>query len=125
MKQISETVEANDDKENVIDKPSLNKGFDERPETQGEVGQKKGEGPSLVMEDQIHPATYTEEKLQIDVSEEQKGTQQFKIIPESLAEDKCQKKTSESDAIKIDNSTDDEDPKTMVSSLPDSWTFTS
>ena len=123
MKQISETVEANDDKVNVIDE--ANKDFDERPETHGEVGQKNGEDPNSVMEDQIHPATFTEEKLEADVSVEEKETQQLNIIPESLAEDKCQKETSESDAIKIDNSTDDEDPKTMVSLLLIPWTFTS
>lgn len=118
-------VEKNDDEESTRE-ANLNKAFDDSHDSHvsieetinNGVGQKKGEGSSSAYDDQNHQATDTTDKLEVHVSGE-KETQQ-NIFQVSLPEDRCQKETGESDAIKIDNSSNDEDPKTKVSPPPDS-----
>lgn len=83
-----------------------------------EVAQENGEGSNNTSEEQVHQVTEADNKMGVDVSEDEKETHQLNIIPESLPVDKGQVKKGESDVIKTDNSMNEDDSNTAVSFAP-------
>ncbi|XP_020251489.1 uncharacterized protein LOC109828911 [Asparagus officinalis] len=120
-----EIAGTNDSKGNAENEVIQNKDIEEpnnyisvEEKIHGEHGHENGEDSTSSREDRINHTTCTKDKIEVDVSGKKKETEQFNIIPES-PENKCQKATDESDDIKIDDSTNDDNSKIVMPGFSD------